>query len=113
MSDDSDLIRLFAAEPVLPADEAFVAGVTTRIAWRKRFAFAVPLGAAALLLLAIWATWPAAYTFSDNVLAGLSLMTESLGAFSNSLAGMVAAGALLLATALWSWLNEQLRGRAL
>ena len=112
MSDDTDLIRLFAEEDTLPGDEAFVAGVTARIALRKRLAVAAPFGAALLLLLAIWATWPAAYTFSGNALAGLMLMADSLGAFFNSPAGMVAGGALLLSAALWSWLNDQLRGRA-
>ena len=112
MSDDSDLIRLFAEEDAPPADEAFVSGVTARIARRKRLALAAPFGAAALLLLAIWITWPAAYTFSDDALTGLMLMAETLGAFFNSAAGMIAGGALLISAALWSWLNEQMRGRA-
>ena len=112
MSDDTDLIRLFAEDDAFPADEAFVASVTARIARRKRLAFAAPLGAALLLLFAIWATWPAAYNFSGNALAGLMLMADSLGTFFNSAAGMVAGGALLLSAALWSWLNDQLRGRA-
>ena len=68
MSDDTDLIRLFAEEAILPADEDFVTGVTARIAWRKRLILAAPFGAALLLLLAIWPTWPAASTFSGNAL---------------------------------------------
>ena len=113
MNDDTDLIRLFAQEDALPADEAFVTRVTARIARRNRLALAAPFGAALLLLLAIWATWPAAYTFSGNALAGLMLMADSLGTFFNAPAGMIAAGALLLSAALWSWLNEQLHGRVL
>lgn len=113
MSDDTDLIRLFAEEDALPADEAFVTGVTARIVRRKRLTLAAPFGAAILLLLAIWATWPAAYTFSGNALAGILLMTDSLGTFFNSAAGMVAGGALLLSAALWRWLNDQLRGQTL
>ena len=112
MSDDTDLIRLFAEEDALPANEAFVAGVTARIARRKRLALAAQFGAAILLLLAIWATWPASYAFSGIAFAGILLMTDSLGTFFNSAAGMVAGGALLLSAALWSWLNDQLRGRA-
>ena len=112
MNDDSDLVRLFAEEPTLPDDEAFVAGVTARLARRRRLAVATPVGAAMLLLLAIWATWPAAYNFSGNAIAGLMLMTDSLGAFFNSPAGMVTGGALLLTAALWGWLNDRLHGRA-
>ena len=113
MSDDTDLVRLFAEEPALPADEAFVAGVAARLVRRRRLALAAPLCAAALLLVAIWATWPAALDFSNYTLGGLMLMTQALGAFFNSLAGMVAAAALLLAAALWTWLNEYVPSRTL
>ena len=112
MSDDSDLIRLFAEDDALPADEAFVSGVAARIVRRKRLAFAAPLGVAMLLLFAIWATWPAAYAFSGNAFAGILLMADSLGAFFNSPAGMVAGGALLLTAGLWRWLDDRLSGRA-
>ena len=112
MNDDSDLIRLFAEEDALPADETFVAGVTARLVRRKRLALAAPLGVAMLLLFAIWATWPAAFNFSGNALAGILLMADSLGAFFNSPAGMVAGGALLLTAAMWRWLHDHLRGQA-
>lgn len=108
MSDDLDLQRLFTEEPA-PADEAFVAGVTARIAWRRRLAWALPAGAALLLVFAIWATWPAAYTFSGNAIAGLVLIGASLGEFFNSPVGMIAVTALLATAAFWAWMYERLR----
>ncbi len=109
MSDDTDLIRLFAQTAELPQDEAFVAGVSRRIAARRRLAWAWPAGAAVLLLLAIWATWPAAYTFSIDALSGIQLLAGSLATISNSPAGMLTAAVLLLTAVLWSWLFERVR----
>jgi hypothetical protein len=110
MTDDTDLTRMFA-EAALPADDdAFVARVTARIAWRKRLILAMPVGLAALLLLAIWATWPAAYDFSRDVLSGLVLLAVWLNEFFTSPAGMFAAVVLLLTAAAWSWLFDRTRG---
>lgn len=107
MSDDLDLIRMFAQAAPLLEDDAFVAQVTARIAWRRRVLWAMPAGAAALLVLAIWATWPAAYGFSTDALAGILLIANALEAFFNSPLGMITATTLLLTTVLWSWLYER------
>lgn len=110
MSDDTDLTRLFAETAVLPHDDAFVARVAGRIAWRKRLTLAVPVGLAALLLLAVWATWPAAYVFSVNALSGVLLIADSLATFFTSPTGILAAVVLLLTVAFWAWLFERVRG---
>ncbi|HEY0300895.1 MAG TPA: hypothetical protein VGC36_06170 [Rhizomicrobium sp.] len=112
MRDDADLTRLFAATDTVADDEAFVAGVASRIVRHKRAAWAFPTGAALLLVLAIWVSWPAAYAFSSEALSGLQLITGALGAFFNSPTGMLAAGVTLATAAGWAWLDERLRGLA-
>ncbi len=113
MSDDLDLTRMFAETAPAPEDDAFVAQVTTRIAWRRRVLWAMPAGAAALLILAIWATWPAAYGFSTDALAGILLIANTLETFFNSPLGMITAATLLLTGALWSWLQDRTRAARL
>lgn len=110
MSDDTDLTRLFAETADLPADEAFVARVTRRIGWHRRLTSAMPVGLAAVLLLAIGATWPAAYAFSADALAGVFLIADALGAFFTSPSGILAATVLLLTAAFWAWLFGRMRG---
>ena len=109
-NDDTDLTRLFAETAPLPSDEAFVARVTRHIAWRQRLILALPAGVAVLLALAIWATWPAALTFSGAAITGLVLLVQGTGAFFNSPTGVFTAVALLLTAGFWSWLYERLRG---
>ena len=111
MSDDTDLTRLFAETASVPDDDAFVARVTGRIAWRKRLILATPAGLAALLLLAIWTTWPAVYDFSSAALSGIRLIADSLGSFFTSPAGILAVAVLLLTAALWAWLFERMLGQ--
>lgn len=110
MNDDADLTRFFAQADELPADEAFVARVAGRIARRRLMAWALPAGVAALLLLAIWATWPAAYEFSSNAYAGIDWLTDAVRGVAMSDAGMLAITALVLTAASWSWLYDFVRG---
>jgi hypothetical protein len=111
MSDDADLTRLFAEAPDLSGDDdAFVIRVTARIAWRRRLVWLMPAGAAAALLLAIWATWPAAYDFSRNALAGIGWIGDSIAIFANSELGMLLAAALLVTGLIWRWTFDQVRG---
>ncbi|HXC56716.1 MAG TPA: hypothetical protein VNU97_15570 [Rhizomicrobium sp.] len=111
MSDDTDLTRLFAQAPQVPGDEAFVARVAGRLAWQRRLALALPAAAAAVLLLAVWATWPAAFAFSRDALSGLEFLVDATTAFCNSPPGRFAAGLILVTGALWAWLFERLRGQ--
>ena len=113
MSDDLDLTRIFAEAAPPPGDEAFVAQVTSRIAWRRRVLWAMPAGAAALLVLAIWATWPAAYGFSTDALTGILLIANALETFFNAPLGMITATTLLVTAVLWSWLYDRTRAARL
>ncbi|MEJ0027071.1 MAG: hypothetical protein WDN01_13670 [Rhizomicrobium sp.] len=103
MSDDSDLVRLFAEQPDLPADDAFVAGVTARLARRRRLAVAAPFAVVAALLLAVWASWPATRDLIAESVSGIALLAGGVGSFFNSAIGVVTAAALLLAAALSLW----------
>jgi hypothetical protein len=107
---DTELTRLFA-ELAAPdtADETFVARVGARIVLQRRIAIAIPLGAALLLALAIWATWPAPYLFSLRATGGVALIAEGVDRFFNSPVGMATAAALLFTAALSAWLYEQVR----
>jgi chromate transport protein ChrA len=109
MSDD--LARLFVEDKNPVADESFVSRVSGRIAWHKRMLFAIPLVAGALLVLAVWATWPAAYRWSGDAVADAAVMAVSLRAFATSQIGMLAIAVLLLTVALWLWLYERVRRR--
>jgi hypothetical protein len=109
LSEDSGLARLFA-EPADPAGgEAFVAGVTVRIARRRRLRTAAPFAALAALLLAVWATWPAAQTLATMTAHGVTLLGDSLSGFFTSYVGTATAGALLLPLAVWAWATGRLR----
>lgn len=108
--EDGDLTRLFAQDAVPDEDAAFVAGVAARIAWRRSFAFGLPVAATALLLLSVWATWPAAYAFSGAVMAGLRLIFAATQVFFTSPTGMLVAVVLLATGAAWTWLLERVRG---
>jgi hypothetical protein len=110
MSDDLDLTRLFADAPAPPDGEAFVARIAFRIAWYRRLALALPAGAVALLVFAIWATWPAVYVFSRDALSGILLIAHAISTFFTSPTGMFAATVLLLTAAAWTRLFEWLRG---
>jgi len=107
MSDD--LNHLFAEEPSPADDETFVTRVSGRIAWNKRVLMVVPMAAFAVLLLAIWATWPMAYQLSGNAVAATVVMAVSLREFATSQIGMLAIAVLLLTGALWLWLYERVR----
>lgn len=110
MSDDSDLTRLFAEQHAAPEDEAFVAQVTGRIARRRQMAPALPAAAAALLALAIWATWPSAYLFSADALSGATFIANGIGEFSTTPIGVLTALVLLVTAAVWAWVHEQMHG---
>lgn len=107
MNDDSDLKRLFAEAEAPAPDEAFVASVSARIRQQNRLAYAIPAVLALLLLAAIWATWPAAYMFSAEALAGIATFGTTIGMLANSQLGMTVALTLVATGLLWAWLFER------
>ncbi|MBS0470469.1 MAG: hypothetical protein JSR60_05315 [Proteobacteria bacterium] len=111
MSDDSDLIRLFAEDDSAISDEAFVSAVSARIRMRQYAVLAVPTLLTALLLAAVWATWPAAYVFSTSVMSGLATLGAMVGTLANSQLGMTVALTLVATGLLWAWLFERFVAR--
>ena len=108
--DDFELRRLFAEADGMVADEMFVARVQARLGRRKHMALAALAAAVAVLLAALWATWPAAYAFSNATLEGMAFITAGARLMLASQTGQLAAGALVVAAMLWLWLYERLRG---
>ncbi len=108
MSDD--LARLFAEQPDPPDDETFVTQVTIRITRRRQLAIALPAILAALLVLAIWAIWPAAYLFGTDALSGIAFIANGIGGFFTTPVGILTAAALLFAAVIWAWIREQMHG---
>ncbi|MEI9996994.1 MAG: hypothetical protein WDM91_20535 [Rhizomicrobium sp.] len=110
MTDDADLIRLFAEQPVPPDDDAFVAGVAARIARRGWLMLAPPFVVVLIFALGVWATWPAVFAFSAEALRGIRLIANGVRAVFDSPAGMAIATVLLATAAFWTWLYERVRG---
>ena len=101
MSDDTDLTRLFAEQPEPPDGDAFAARLSAHLAYRRQLRIALPFALVGALLLAAWATWPAAKIYAMTSLGGIDLLAHGISGFFNSDIGMVSAGAVLLSFAIW------------
>jgi hypothetical protein len=109
MSEDTDLARLFAQTADPSGSDAFVAGVTGRIARRRRLRLAAPTALIAALLLAVWATRPAAKTFAVTSLGSVDLLAHGISGFFTSDIGTAVAAALTLSLAIWAFATGRLR----
>jgi hypothetical protein len=107
--DETELTRLFAETPSIDEGEEFVRRVSTKIAWHRRTAWLVPMVAIGFLLVAIWASWPAALAFSTAAISGIVLVANGVNAFFSSSAGLLLAAVLSLTGVLWQWLHYHLR----
>jgi hypothetical protein len=109
MSEDTDLARLFAERPE-PADgDAFAARVSTRLARQRQLRIALPLVGIVALLLAVWATGPAAKTAAVTALGGIDLLAQGTSGFFNSDVGTATAAALALTLTIWAFATGRLR----
>ena len=109
MSEDTGLARLFAEQPEPSDGDAFAARVSARLANRRRLRLASPFAAAAMLLLAVWATWPAAKTFAVTSLGSIDLLAHGISGFFTSDTGTAVAGAMALSLAIWAFATGRLR----
>jgi len=109
MSEDTDLARLFAEQPEPSNGDAFTAGVATRVARRRQFRLWLPVVAGVLLLIAVWATWPAAKTFAVASLGSVDFLAHGVSGFFHSTTGIVAAAAVTLALASWAFATGRLQ----
>lgn len=107
---DQDLTRLFAEQPDIAADDAFVAGVSAAIARRKRNRWLALAGVTTLLLFAVWITWPAAVAIGAAASADIALIGDLSAAWLTSDVGAITAAALLATAAFTVWLTNRVRG---
>ena len=109
MSEDTDLARLFTEQPEPSNGDAFAAAVATRIAHRRRILMAAPIVLIALLLVAVWATWPAAKIFATASLGSVDQLAHGVSGFFTSDIGVALAAAVTLSLASWAFATRNLR----